>query len=53
MLDQALDAAEALRERPDLRARDQRDGLLLRLGEKGDHAAEIAHLACGKLVPGM
>ena len=50
VLDQALDAAEALGERPDLRARDERDGLLLGLDEERDHAAEVAHLPGGDLV---
>ena len=41
MLDQALDAAQALGQRPDLRPRDQRHGLLLATGEERDHAAEV------------
>ena len=46
MLDQALDAAERLRELEDLRARDEGDRFLLRFREEGDHPAEVAHLAC-------
>src|SRR5256885_2135994 len=53
VLDEALDAAERLRELPDLRARDEPDRLLLRLGEEGDHAAEVGHLPRGDLVAGM
>ena len=53
MLDQALDAAEALGERPDPRAGDEVDRLLLRLDEERDHAAEVAHLARGDLVARM
>ena len=45
MLDQALDAAERLGEQEELRPRDERDRLLLGLGEERDHAAEVAHLA--------
>src|SRR6266550_6366482 len=43
-LDQTLDAAERFGELEDPRARDERGGLLLRLGEERDHAAEVAHL---------
>src|SRR5687768_2337280 len=53
MLDEALDAAGALRERPDLRAPAHLHGLLLGSAEEGDHAAEVAHLAGGNLVAGM
>ena len=53
VLDQALDAAEALGERPDLRPRDEVDRLLLRLDEERDHPAEVAHLPRGDLVPRM
>ena len=44
-LDQALDAPEALGERPDSRLGDERRRRFLRLHEEGDHAAEVAHLA--------
>ena len=50
VLDQALDAAEALGECPHLRAPDEVDGLLLGLDEERDHAAEVAHLPGGELV---
>ena len=53
VLDQALDATEALGERPDLRARDEVDRLLLGLDEERDHASEVAHLPCGDLVAGV
>ena len=53
VLDQALDAAERLGEREDLRPGDERDGLLLGLDEERDHAAEVAHLARGDLVAGV
>ena len=49
-LDQALDAAEALREYPHLSARDQRGGVLGVAGEERDHPAEAAHLPRGDLV---
>ena len=53
LLDEALDAAEALRELPDLRATDDRDRLLLASDEERDHAAEVAHLPGGELVSRM
>ena len=49
-LDEALDAAQALGQRPDLRPRDELVGLLRARGEEGDHAAEVPHLARGDLV---
>src|SRR6185503_9858035 len=45
MLDQALDPAERFGERPDLRAGDELDRLLLGGSEERDHAAEVLHLA--------
>src|SRR5919198_2118766 len=53
VLDQALDAAERLRELEDLRPRDEADGFFLRLDEEGDHSAEVAHLPRRDLVAGM
>ena len=53
MLDQALDAAEALGERPHRCTGDELDRFLLGLNEERDHPAEIAHLTRGDLVPGM
>src|SRR6187397_3585975 len=44
MLDEALDAAEALRELPDPRLRYEVDCLLLIAEEERDHAAEVLHL---------
>src|SRR5207253_5681966 len=45
-LDETLDTAERFCELEDLRARHERGGLLFRLGEERDHAAEVAHLLC-------
>src|SRR5919197_1681233 len=53
VLDQALDAAEGLRQLEDLRPRDEADGFFLRLDEEGDHSAEVAHLPGSDLTPGM
>ena len=53
MLDQALDAAERLRQLEDLRPGDERDRLLLRLDEERDHPAEVAHLLGGDRVARM
>ena len=53
MLDQALDAAERLRELEDIGLRYELDRLLLGLDQERDHAAEVAHLAGGDLVAGM
>ncbi len=53
VLDEALDAAEALGELPDLRARDEVDRLLLVLEEERDHPAEVAHLPRGDRVAGV
>ena len=50
VLDQALDAAEALGERPHRRPRDELDRLLLALEQERDHPAEVAHLPGGDLV---
>ena len=50
MLDQALDTAEALGERPHRRLRDELDRLLFRLHLERDHAAEVAHLTGRDLV---
>src|SRR5262245_66085682 len=44
MLDDALDAAERLRELEDRGTCDELDRLLLRLHQEGDHPAEVAHL---------
>src|SRR5919108_5830292 len=53
VLDEALDAAEALRQLPDRGAADQLHRFLLGGGEEGDHPAEVAHLPGGDLVPWM
>ena len=53
VLDQALDAAEGLREREDVRPRDECDRFLLRLRKERDHPAEVTHLACGDLMSWM
>ena len=53
VLDEALDASEALGQRPDLRPRDEVDRLLLRLDEERHHAPEVTHLPCCDLVAGM
>ena len=53
MLDEALDAAEALGELPDPRSRDELDRFLLAPDEERDHAAEVAHLARRDRVAGV
>src|SRR4029453_5475683 len=44
MLDEALHSTQTLRELPDLRPRDEVDGLLLVREQERHHPAEIAHL---------
>ena len=53
LLDQALDAAEALGQLPDPRLTDETDSGLLGGGEGRDHPAEVRHLPRRDLVAGV
>src|SRR6476660_8207711 len=53
MLDEALHSTQTLRELPDLRPRDEVDGLLLVREQERDHPAEVPHLPGRNRVAGV